>query len=195
MTLGEQVYQCLRRQLDGVVSQLSRDRSLVLMAVADDLTTLNAFAVVCQVVNVNGPWLKRDSIVQFFLLQPAEFAESSDAVLRRYICVAFCVSYPVFRRRRFADVQCRKCNRTSLAGEPSNAKLKTCARCKSTRYCSFECQKLDWPRHKLECTPYSETPPEMLPVRCVHMFCEFVLCAGLTDPRRQADRPSSTLLC
>eukprot|EP01116_Phalansterium_solitarium_P021128 TRINITY_DN6467_c0_g1_i1.p1 TRINITY_DN6467_c0_g1~~TRINITY_DN6467_c0_g1_i1.p1 ORF type:complete len:349 (+),score=94.98 TRINITY_DN6467_c0_g1_i1:1036-2082(+) len=28
---------------------------------------------------------------------------------------------------------------------------KRCGRCKTTKYCSLECQKLDWPRHKPSC--------------------------------------------
>ncbi|KAJ7244867.1 hypothetical protein C8J57DRAFT_1363178 [Mycena rebaudengoi] len=31
--------------------------------------------------------------------------------------------------------------------------LRQCARCKSTWYCSKECQKMHWPRHKKFCTP------------------------------------------
>jgi hypothetical protein len=29
--------------------------------------------------------------------------------------------------------------------------LKWCGKCKTTKYCSKECQKKDWPRHKLHC--------------------------------------------
>lgn len=32
-------------------------------------------------------------------------------------------------------------------------KVSACARCHLQSYCSKDCQKADWPRHKLECTP------------------------------------------
>jgi hypothetical protein len=35
--------------------------------------------------------------------------------------------------------------------------LKQCSRCRTVRYCSSECQKKDWPRHKTACIP-KETP-------------------------------------
>lgn len=33
----------------------------------------------------------------------------------------------------------------------SNVKLLKCSKCKTTRYCSSECQKQDWPQHKQTC--------------------------------------------
>ena len=31
-------------------------------------------------------------------------------------------------------------------------KMKTCGRCRFARYCSKQCQKADWPEHKLVCS-------------------------------------------
>mmetsp|Transcript_19880 Transcript_19880/g.26417 ORF Transcript_19880/g.26417 Transcript_19880/m.26417 type:complete len:254 (-) Transcript_19880:304-1065(-) len=43
--------------------------------------------------------------------------------------------------------QCNKCNKSqSIVGE-----LRRCTVCKVTLYCSKECQKADWRRHKIEC--------------------------------------------
>ncbi|KAI0798254.1 hypothetical protein C8Q75DRAFT_708684 [Abortiporus biennis] len=35
--------------------------------------------------------------------------------------------------------------------------LKQCGKCHSTRYCSSECQRKDWPAHKKTCSPFSAT--------------------------------------
>lgn len=39
---------------------------------------------------------------------------------------------------------CRKCHTTSLE------RLRTCAACRKTFYCSTKCQRADWPEHKKE---------------------------------------------
>jgi hypothetical protein len=52
---------------------------------------------------------------------------------------------------------CAWCGRTaeqtlqSGAGVSDKCKLKECARCRSVRYCSKECQTADWPAHKATC--------------------------------------------
>ena len=48
-----------------------------------------------------------------------------------------------------AALKCIVCTATS---RENGAKLLRCSRCKSTRYCSSRCQKLDWQRHKTSCT-------------------------------------------
>lgn len=47
--------------------------------------------------------------------------------------------------------------------------VKTCTRCKSTRYCSKECQKDDWKRHKAECTQIIEAKSHKAPERKVEV--------------------------
>ncbi|KAA1472779.1 hypothetical protein DENSPDRAFT_839143 [Dentipellis sp. KUC8613] len=50
------------------------------------------------------------------------------------------------------------CNRPWYMDEENP--LKACARCKWTYYCSKECQRLDWPRHKREpCAPIIDIVP------------------------------------
>jgi hypothetical protein len=42
---------------------------------------------------------------------------------------------------------CANCGRTPTAEQS----FSTCARCKKAKYCSQECQKVDWKTHKKSC--------------------------------------------
>ncbi|EIW52467.1 ankyrin [Trametes versicolor FP-101664 SS1] len=59
-----------------------------------------------------------------------------------------------WKRRRAGERQpldekaCSMCAKTDV-------ELKFCAKCGSIRYCSKECQKTDWPRHKLDCVGFN----------------------------------------
>jgi hypothetical protein len=44
---------------------------------------------------------------------------------------------------------CSKCGKTE--DEPGMTAFKRCARCKTQYYCSPECQRSDWPKHKKGC--------------------------------------------
>lgn len=44
--------------------------------------------------------------------------------------------------------RCRKCGSTEAKGR---GQLRKCMRCLSVRYCSVECQKNDWKKHRMEC--------------------------------------------
>jgi splicing suppressor protein 51 len=48
---------------------------------------------------------------------------------------------------------CATCNAT--AASKNLAALRLCSRCKTTRYCSRECQKTDWKTHKKACASYA----------------------------------------
>eukprot|EP00934_Nitzschia_sp_Nitz4_P000325 Nitzschia sp. Nitz4//scaffold255_size41878//31872//33107//NITZ4_007411-RA/size41878-processed-gene-0.67-mRNA-1//-1//CDS//3329544389//325//frame0 len=50
------------------------------------------------------------------------------------------------RERRTRQVTCDTCNKRS-----PYTKMKKCSRCRKATYCSVECQKRDWNRHKPEC--------------------------------------------
>ena len=50
------------------------------------------------------------------------------------------------RERRVKQVSCDTCKKRS-----SYTKMKKCSRCRNATYCSVECQKKDWHRHKLTC--------------------------------------------
>jgi splicing suppressor protein 51 len=47
---------------------------------------------------------------------------------------------------------CAKCTKPGSSESP----LQRCSRCKSTRYCSLECQKAHWKTHKKACLPASD---------------------------------------
>ena len=42
--------------------------------------------------------------------------------------------------------------------ECQNLSKQTCSSCKMIKYCSRECQKVDWPQHKAKCKQVSQTP-------------------------------------
>jgi hypothetical protein len=44
---------------------------------------------------------------------------------------------------------CRKCGRTEAMG---SGPLRRCMRCLEVKYCSAECQKKDWKKHRMECS-------------------------------------------
>jgi len=48
--------------------------------------------------------------------------------------------------------ECRTCNIT-VDKLDKNQKLRKCIKCKTIYYCSKECQRKDWPRHKKVCVP------------------------------------------
>jgi hypothetical protein len=50
------------------------------------------------------------------------------------------------REKKAKQVTCDTCKKRS-----SYTKMKKCSRCRNATYCSVECQKQDWNRHKTEC--------------------------------------------
>jgi len=48
-----------------------------------------------------------------------------------------------------AKEACRACGRADA--KPNGGPLKKCARCLAVKYCSAECQKKDWKKHRMEC--------------------------------------------
>jgi hypothetical protein len=48
--------------------------------------------------------------------------------------------------------KCRNCGRA----ESEEVKLKKCMRCLAVMYCSAECQKKDWKKHRMECEESEE---------------------------------------
>lgn len=49
--------------------------------------------------------------------------------------------------------KCRNCNATK---GKKGGKLMWCMRCRAVRYCSQDCQKKDWKKHRMECKPVAD---------------------------------------
>ncbi|KAI0838348.1 hypothetical protein F5Y06DRAFT_267925 [Hypoxylon sp. FL0890] len=47
--------------------------------------------------------------------------------------------------------KCRNCNATE---GKNGGKLLKCSRCKEVMYCSYDCQRKDWKKHRMECVPF-----------------------------------------
>ena len=56
--------------------------------------------------------------------------------------------------KHMAINKCHVCGKSRVY---MNGKLYLCSRCKSQRYCSVECQRKDWRKHKKRCVPWD--PP------------------------------------
>uniref|UniRef100_A0A7S4CE35 MYND-type domain-containing protein n=1 Tax=Eutreptiella gymnastica TaxID=73025 RepID=A0A7S4CE35_9EUGL len=46
-----------------------------------------------------------------------------------------------------------QCNRCSAQSGPSKGPLMLCGQCQNVWYCSVDCQRADWPNHKMFCRP------------------------------------------
>jgi hypothetical protein len=56
-------------------------------------------------------------------------------------------------QRMSGKERCRNCGRTET---PDGRALKKCLRCQKVKYCSGECQKKDWKKHRMECREAGE---------------------------------------
>jgi hypothetical protein len=65
------------------------------------------------------------------------------------------VARKILLEKHLLDVvldSCNRCQKLYSKNDPSSPLLK-CVRCKMAWYCSKECQRADWPRHREHCSP------------------------------------------
>jgi len=81
-----------------------------------------------------------------------EDALDEDRCMSMQLCLPHLPVWPTptvdeWLRERPPSNACRRCGTKA----PNDAKLKLCAGCRCTRYCSRSCQSSDWQRHRYEC--------------------------------------------
>jgi hypothetical protein len=54
----------------------------------------------------------------------------------------------------------RVCGTCSVTPDQNKGKFNKCAACQTMYYCSVECQRVDWPKHKGECEQMNTTAAE-----------------------------------
>ena len=74
--------------------------------------------------------------------------QTKDWKEHKIICKPSTVGQPDTQPATELPVKCSNCGR--LPNETTS--LKRCAKCQSAAYCTKECQRNDWARHKLTCT-------------------------------------------
>jgi len=61
-----------------------------------------------------------------------------------------------FSNKFLRDIAPKKVNRCANDNCSNVKNLKTCRQCKIFTYCSVQCQKVDWPNHKITCRNFHE---------------------------------------
>lgn len=101
----------------------------------------------------------RKAVQDGAMSDPVEFEYTYKRLaLRLAVCLSLADYYlqdVVGDKEGLSGPQCRVCQK--VADETPEKKLLICARCKAARYCSPECQKKDWGRHKVDCAAAAST--------------------------------------
>lgn len=89
--------------------------------------------------------LKKDRLVKEYLTPNQKFDPDQSTKLDKKISLT---SLNAIKKAKNLTKTCQTCN----ASASNETLLQRCSRCKNTLYCSVECQKKDWDRHKkVEC--------------------------------------------
>ncbi|XP_041703298.1 N-lysine methyltransferase SMYD2-A-like [Coregonus clupeaformis] len=66
--------------------------------------------------------------------------------------------------------------------------LSKCGKCKQAYYCEIDCQKGDWPMHKLECTAMCSYGENWCPSETVRLVARIIMKQKVTTERSQSER-------
>ncbi|XP_028981502.1 N-lysine methyltransferase SMYD2-A [Esox lucius] len=66
--------------------------------------------------------------------------------------------------------------------------LSKCGKCKQAYYCEVDCQKGDWPMHKLECTAMCSYGENWCPSETVRLVARILMKQKVTTERTQSER-------
>ncbi|KAJ7988715.1 hypothetical protein DPEC_G00312100 [Dallia pectoralis] len=66
--------------------------------------------------------------------------------------------------------------------------LSKCGKCKQAYYCEVDCQKGDWPMHKLECTAMTSYGENWCPSETVRLVARILMKQKVTTERTQSER-------
>uniref|UniRef100_A0A673ZL47 [histone H3]-lysine(4) N-trimethyltransferase n=1 Tax=Salmo trutta TaxID=8032 RepID=A0A673ZL47_SALTR len=66
--------------------------------------------------------------------------------------------------------------------------LSKCGKCKQAYYCEIDCQKGDWPMHKLECTAMCSYGENWCPSETVRLVARIIMKQKATTERTQSER-------
>eukprot|EP01043_Picozoa_sp_COSAG02_P014330 COSAG02_NODE_589_length_19902_cov_119.928939_9_plen_289_part_00 len=94
-----------------------------------------------------------------------------------------------------ADVAMGKREGTPCAKCGCGGAKKLCGRCRQVSYCSQQCQKQHWKRHKKQCTPVSDRPKESDQLSGIDIAAAMAALAQTGDPTpQQPARGSDAIL-
>jgi hypothetical protein len=79
------------------------------------------------------------------------FRASTNSTKTDEECIKYMKESPMFAQDRVV-VDGRKCANCCRENTPTGGDLKQCSVCKTTLYCSSECQKAHWKIHKIKCS-------------------------------------------